>query len=109
MKLSAIVDRPTGPQADAGWASTGDRYLLRLFRHFVFHQVRGGLEWEGGKPFQVVSAFSFRICAFLKLICDKKISRQVDEEGSPRLDWAHILEARAFLVFIRPLFFPCRF
>lgn len=30
---------------DPGWSETGDRYLIKLFRDYVFHQVD-----EKGKP-----------------------------------------------------------
>lgn len=30
---------------DATWSETGDRYLLKLFRDYVFHQVT-----EDGRP-----------------------------------------------------------
>ena len=31
---------------DTAWAETGDRYMLKLFRDYVFHQVM-----EDGRPF----------------------------------------------------------
>lgn len=31
---------------DGGWAETGDRYMLKLFRDYVFHAVT-----EEGRPF----------------------------------------------------------
>eukprot|EP01096_Ripella_sp_DP13-Kostka_P016697 TRINITY_DN822_c0_g1_i1.p1 TRINITY_DN822_c0_g1~~TRINITY_DN822_c0_g1_i1.p1 ORF type:complete len:566 (+),score=168.43 TRINITY_DN822_c0_g1_i1:501-2198(+) len=37
-KLSFINERPEF-QADYRWNETGDRYVLRLFRDFIFHQV----------------------------------------------------------------------
>eukprot|EP00123_Amoebidium_parasiticum_P014005 comp22277_c2_seq1/m.32970 comp22277_c2_seq1/g.32970 ORF comp22277_c2_seq1/g.32970 comp22277_c2_seq1/m.32970 type:complete len:641 (-) comp22277_c2_seq1:587-2509(-) len=37
-KLGWIVDRPE-LDMDPSWAETGDRYLLKLFRDYVFHQV----------------------------------------------------------------------
>lgn len=30
--------QPLLPMQDGSWAETGDRYLLKLFRDFVFHQ-----------------------------------------------------------------------
>ena len=43
VKIGAIVARPVGPSgSDPAWSETGDRYLVRLFRDFLFHQVRGG-------------------------------------------------------------------
>ncbi|KAF0691144.1 Aste57867_17568 [Aphanomyces stellatus] len=38
MKLGLVNERPDLHQ-DRSWAETGDRYLLQLFRDYVFHQV----------------------------------------------------------------------
>ncbi|CAK4717244.1 unnamed protein product [Aphanomyces euteiches] len=38
MKLGLVNERPELYQ-DPSWAETGDRYLLQLFRDYVFHQV----------------------------------------------------------------------
>lgn len=37
IKLTFINERPDGDM-DPNWAETGDRYILKLFRDFVFHQ-----------------------------------------------------------------------
>ena len=37
-RLSAVTERPEGPDVDASWAEAGDAYVLKLFRDFVFHQ-----------------------------------------------------------------------
>ena len=37
IKLTFINERPDGDM-DRNWAETGDRYILKLFRDFVFHQ-----------------------------------------------------------------------
>lgn len=37
MKLSYITDRPDD-KGSYSWSDTGDRYILRLFRDYVFHQ-----------------------------------------------------------------------
>ena len=37
-KLGTVVDR-TELNLDTAWAETGDRYMLKLFRDYVFHQV----------------------------------------------------------------------
>lgn len=37
-KLGFINERPEFDM-DASWSETGDRYLLKLFRDYVFHQV----------------------------------------------------------------------
>jgi hypothetical protein len=44
LKLGFINERPEH-EGDPGWAETGDRYLLKLFRDFVFHQAT-----EDGRP-----------------------------------------------------------
>lgn len=38
VKLGMMNERPE-TDMDPGWSETGDRYLLKLFRDFVFHQV----------------------------------------------------------------------
>jgi PAB-dependent poly(A)-specific ribonuclease subunit 3 len=38
LKLGFVCERPE-LGGDAQWAETGDRYLVKLFRDFVFHQV----------------------------------------------------------------------
>ncbi|CAG8954277.1 hypothetical protein HYFRA_00005898 [Hymenoscyphus fraxineus] len=38
MKLGAINERPEY-DGDSNWSETGERYVLKLFRDFVFHQV----------------------------------------------------------------------
>jgi len=44
-KLGTVVDR-TELNMDTAWAETGDRYMLKLFRDYLFHQVM-----EDGRPF----------------------------------------------------------
>lgn len=39
-----MIDRPE-QQSDPRWGDTGDRYLLKLFRSYLFHQVE-----ESGEP-----------------------------------------------------------
>ena len=43
-KLGFINERPEYDM-DPSWSETGDRYLLKLFRDYVFHQV-----YEDGSP-----------------------------------------------------------
>lgn len=38
-KLGMINERPPGDMPDPNWAETEDRYLLGLFRDYLFHQV----------------------------------------------------------------------
>lgn len=38
VKLGFVNERPVH-DSDSAWAETGDRYLLKLFRDFLFHQV----------------------------------------------------------------------
>lgn len=44
VKLGFINERPEF-EMDPSWSETGDRYLLKLFRDYVFHQV-----YEDGTP-----------------------------------------------------------
>lgn len=44
VKLSMINDRPE-LRMDPSWSETGDRYMLKLFREYLFHQVT-----EDGSP-----------------------------------------------------------
>ncbi|GLV34006.1 Poly(A) specific ribonuclease subunit PAN3 [Carabus blaptoides fortunei] len=44
VKLCTINERPE-LNMDGAWAETGDRYMLKLFRDYVFHQVT-----EDGRP-----------------------------------------------------------
>ncbi|XP_025085760.1 PAN2-PAN3 deadenylation complex subunit Pan3-like isoform X2 [Pomacea canaliculata] len=44
-KLCSILERPEF-NMDPSWSETGDRYMLKLFRDYVFHQVdENGLPW----------------------------------------------------------------
>jgi PAB-dependent poly(A)-specific ribonuclease subunit 3 len=44
-KLGTITERPEY-DGDPQWAETGDRYLLKLFRDYLFHQVQpSGAPW----------------------------------------------------------------
>ena len=38
IKMGLINERPEF-QGDPSWSETGNRYMLKLFRNFVFHQV----------------------------------------------------------------------
>ena len=42
MKKKSKVDR-TELNMDQAWAETGDRYMLKLFRDYIFHQVNSKL------------------------------------------------------------------
>lgn len=45
VKLSTINERPD-LNMEPTWAETGDRYMLKLFRDYVFHQVAAdGRPW----------------------------------------------------------------
>jgi len=44
-KLGTINERPEY-NMDAAWSETGDRYMLKLFRDYLFHQVDSdGVPW----------------------------------------------------------------
>lgn len=44
VKMGSINDRPEF-SGDASWSETGDRYMLKLFRDYLFHAVT-----EDGRP-----------------------------------------------------------
>lgn len=45
VKLATVNERPE-LNMDPSWAETGDRYMLKLFRDYVFHQVTAdGRPW----------------------------------------------------------------
>lgn len=39
LKMGLVNDRPAGQNVGRGWTETGNVYMLKLFRDFVFHQV----------------------------------------------------------------------
>ena len=44
-KLEFVVDRPE-QRGDPRWSDAGDRFLLKLFRHYIFHQAdSAGRPW----------------------------------------------------------------
>ena len=44
-KLGTISERPEF-QLDPSWSETGDRYMLKLYRDYLFHQVdENGAPW----------------------------------------------------------------
>ena len=47
MKLNLVNERPEyGKHGNTSWAETGDRYILKLFRNYTFHQVKAdGTPW----------------------------------------------------------------
>ena len=53
-KFGFINERPEFAR-DARWSETGDRYIVRLFRDYVFHQVDG----PGTSRFSVNFSVSF--------------------------------------------------
>jgi PAB-dependent poly(A)-specific ribonuclease subunit 3 len=46
LKLGTINERP-GHALDPQWAETGDRYVLKLFRDYTFHQVSFRAAFDG--------------------------------------------------------------
>lgn len=64
-KLGTINERPEFDM-DPSWSETGDRYLLKLFRDYTFHQVD-----ENGKPFVDIAHI---------LQCLNKLDVGVDEK-----------------------------
>lgn len=53
-KLGAVNARPNlsgaGPGNDQSWAESGDRFLVRMFRNYLFRQVN-----ESGQPWLEIS------------------------------------------------------
>jgi len=46
MQLCIDVSVSLRYHMDASWSETGDRYLLKLFRDYLFHQVNAdGMPW----------------------------------------------------------------
>ena len=43
MKMNMVLERPE-MSVDKRWSETGDRYVLKLFRDYVFHQCDGNGE-----------------------------------------------------------------
>ena len=42
LKLGTLNERPDQGGGTGEWAETGERYILKLFRDYLFHQVRPG-------------------------------------------------------------------
>lgn len=55
VKLGMMNERPENDM-DPGWSETGDRYLLKLFRDFVFHQV-----WSSPSPNSILLFYLIQI------------------------------------------------
>lgn len=60
------INRSTRYDHDARWAETGDRYIIKLFRDYVFHQID-----EHGRPLIDLSHV---------LTCLNKLDAGVDEQ-----------------------------
>ena len=43
-KLGFIIDRPEF-NGDPRWGETGDRYLIKLLKGYLFHQTQNGQPW----------------------------------------------------------------
>ncbi|KFD51512.1 hypothetical protein M513_07562 [Trichuris suis] len=82
-KLCTVNERPRLGM-DMKWAETGDRYLLKLFRDYVFHQ-----ENENCKPWIDWAETGDRY--LLKLFRDY-VFHQENENCKPWIDMAHIVQ-----------------
>lgn len=71
-KLGTINERPE-LNLDPTWAETGDRYMLKLFRDYVFHQVT-----EDGRPWLDMAHV---------VTCLNKLDAGVNEKVSCNLIW----------------------
>lgn len=47
LKLGTLNERPDQGGGTGEWAETGERYILKLFRDYLFHQVRLGSARRG--------------------------------------------------------------
>ena len=105
IKLGCINERPEY-QMNPHWAETGDRYVLKLFRDYLFHQVRTvfGVGVPGvGCWVSVVSVWWLSVvgCSMSDVRCcnpppsppytDPPRLYQVDENGEAVVDAGHIV------------------
>ncbi len=63
-KLCTVVDRAE-LNGDFGWAEYGDRYMLKLFRDYVFHQVSGA-RWHTVPSSHKAQIWHASVCSWLK-------------------------------------------
>ncbi|CAG0881389.1 unnamed protein product, partial [Darwinula stevensoni] len=87
VKLNTVNERPE-LNLDPAWSETGDRYLLKLFRDYVFHQVT-----EDGRPWLDLAHI---------VQCLNKLDAGVPEKDSERIQHA----AKTAEEFIR-LYYEC--
>jgi PAB-dependent poly(A)-specific ribonuclease subunit 3 len=67
---------------DPSWSETGDRYLIKLFRDYVFHQVD-----ESGKP--VIDMVHVLTC--LNKVSLNKGEKRVHHLTAPLHSWMQVL------------------
>ena len=79
MKTKSKVDR-TELNMDQAWAETGDRYMLKLFRDYIFHQVNSKLVQPNIRAWGGENGHWNYLCPL-----------QVMEDGRPFLDMAHVI------------------
>ena len=77
LKLGVVNERPDGmggALGSGGWSETGDRYVLKLFRDYLFHQVDGE-----GNP---VVAFTQHIVSTVAESTRAVGAADVDDDGA---------------------------
>jgi len=83
-KLSTVVDRAEF-RMDSSWAETGDRYMVKLFRDYMFHQVM-----EDGRPFLDMSHIIANLNRLDAGIPDKICLMSRDEQNVLLVSYAEI-------------------
>lgn len=56
-KINTIVERPEH-NMDPSWSETGDRFLIKLFRDYVFHQKVESLGWIWRTLYSVLTSLT---------------------------------------------------
>jgi len=74
-KLCTVVDR-ADLNGDASWSEYGDRYMLKLFRDYIFHQVL-----EDGRPFMDMAHVISCLNKFDAGVSDKICLMSRDEQN----------------------------
>jgi len=85
-KLSTVVDRAE-LNGDESWSEYGDRYMLKLFRDYVFHQVM-----EDGRPWLDMAHVISCLNKFDAGVSDKVCLMSRDEQNVLVVSYAELKE-----------------
>lgn len=85
-KLSTVVDRAE-LNGDESWSEYGDRYMLKLFRDYVFHQVM-----EDGRPWLDMAHVVACLNKFDAGVSDKVCLMSRDEQNVLVVSYAELKE-----------------